>query len=72
MRRLLIALGFMTRLPVPHVVAAPEDFAAAIRLYPLVGIVIGAIVAGAGIIASQVDPWWRSCCNCSPSSCCCT
>ena len=57
MRRLLIALGFMTRLPVPHVAAAPQDFAAAIRLYPLVGIVIGAIVGGAGVVGAQVDPW---------------
>lgn len=33
------------------------DFASAVRLYPLVGIVIGALVAGAGWLGALADPW---------------
>ena len=54
MRSLLVAIGFLTRLPVPRV---DGDFAAAVRLYPLVGLLIGALVAAAGWLAAQVDPW---------------
>lgn len=57
MRRLVVAFGFLTRLPLPTVVATREDFAAAIRYYPLVGLAIGAIVAGSGWIGGLVDPW---------------
>ena len=57
MRRLILALGFLTRLPVPRIAGATGDFAAAIRLYPLVGLVIGAIVAGAGLAGAWFDPW---------------
>ncbi|GGO93619.1 adenosylcobinamide-GDP ribazoletransferase [Stakelama pacifica] len=57
MRGLIVALNFLTRLPGPRVDAGPEDFAAAIRLYPLVGLVIGALVAGAGWLGGQADPW---------------
>ena len=57
MKTLIVALGFLTRLPVPRVDADEADFAAAIRLYPVVGLVIGVIVAGAGWLGAQVDPW---------------
>lgn len=57
MNRFLFALGFLTRLPVPTVAASTQDFAAAIRCYPLVGLVVGALVAGAGWLGTQVDPW---------------
>lgn len=57
MRRLLLAIGFLTRLPVPRVEAGPGDFAAAIRWYPLVGLVVGVLVAGAGWAGARVDPW---------------
>ncbi|MEG3087516.1 adenosylcobinamide-GDP ribazoletransferase [Sphingomonas sp. PB4P5] len=57
MKRLIIALGFLTRLPVPHVTTDTADFAAAIRLYPLVGLVIGGIVAAGGMIGAWFDPW---------------
>jgi adenosylcobinamide-GDP ribazoletransferase len=56
-KTLIVALGFLTRLPVPRVDADEADFAAAIRLYPVVGLVIGVIVAGAGWLGAQVDPW---------------
>lgn len=57
MKRLVVALGFLTRLPLPQVAADTGDFAAAIRLYPLVGLIIGAIIAGAGWLGALIDPW---------------
>lgn len=61
MRRLIVAFGFLTRLPMPRVDAGPGDFAAAIRAYPIVGLVIGALVGAAGWAGSQVDPWTGAC-----------
>ena len=57
MTRVWLALGFLTRLPVPAVSASAAEFAAAIRCYPLVGIVIGLCVWGASWAGALVDPW---------------
>ncbi len=57
MKTLIVALGFLTRLPLPQVEADAEDFARAIRLYPVAGLAIGVIVAGAGWLGARVDPW---------------
>lgn len=57
MKRLVIAFAFLTRLPMPRVTAEPGDFAAAIRLYPLVGVAIGVLVAAGGWAAGRTDPW---------------
>lgn len=57
MKPLILALSFLTRLPMPRVAADEADFAAAIRLYPLAGLVIGAVVAGAGWAGGLIDPW---------------
>lgn len=57
MKRLIVASGFLTRLPLPRVASDADDFAAAIRWYPVVGLVIGAVVAGAGRAGAQIDPW---------------
>ena len=57
MKPLILALSFLTRLPMPRVEADESDFAAAIRLYPVAGLVIGAIVAGALRLGAIVDPW---------------
>ncbi|WP_322962991.1 adenosylcobinamide-GDP ribazoletransferase [Sphingomonas fuzhouensis] len=57
MKALIVALGFLTRLPMPRIDADDADFAAAIRLYPLAGLVIGVLVAGAGWLGARVDPW---------------
>lgn len=57
MRRLIVALGFLTRLPLPRVASDADDFAAAIRWYPVAGVVIGTLVAGAGWAGSRIDPW---------------
>jgi adenosylcobinamide-GDP ribazoletransferase len=56
-KRLLLAIGFLTRLPVPSLVSDSQDFAAAIRWYPVVGLIVGALVAGAGWLGALVDPW---------------
>lgn len=49
MRRFILALQFMTRLPLPHVPADEADFAGAIRWFPAAGLVVGTVVAGS---------WW--------------
>lgn len=63
MKRLVIAFGFLTRLPMPSVTGSIDGtaFAEAIRFYPLVGLAIGALVAGAGWLGSLVDPWVGAC-----------
>lgn len=57
MRGLIVALSFMTRLPLPRVHADASDFAAAIRWYPAVGLIVGMVVAGATWAGSWIDPW---------------
>lgn len=57
MTPLILALSFLTRLPMPRVEADEADFAAAIRFYPVAGLVIGAIVVGALRLGAIVDPW---------------
>ncbi|MEG8017438.1 adenosylcobinamide-GDP ribazoletransferase [Sphingomonas sp. LR55] len=61
MKRLIVAFGFLTRLPMPRVDVEAEDFAAAIRCYPVVGLAIGLIVAAAGWLGTLVDPWTGAC-----------
>jgi adenosylcobinamide-GDP ribazoletransferase len=57
MKRLLLAIGFLTRLPVHLITADAADFAGAVRCYPLVGLIVGALVAGAGWLGGLADPW---------------
>ncbi|MCY1671963.1 adenosylcobinamide-GDP ribazoletransferase [Novosphingobium sp. SL115] len=47
MKPLLLALQFMTRLPLPAIAASDRDFGNAIRWFPLAGFAVGAGVAGA-------------------------
>ena len=61
MKRLVVAFGFLTRLPMPRVAVEADDFAAAIRVYPLVGLAIGVLVALAGWLGAHVDPWTGAC-----------
>lgn len=56
-RTLLVALGFLTRLPVPRINADMTDFAHAVRLYPAAGLAIGLVVAGAGWLGTLAEPW---------------
>ncbi len=56
-RGLIVALGFLTRLPLPRITLRDGDFAAAIRLYPLAGLAIGLVVASAAWAGAWIDPW---------------
>jgi adenosylcobinamide-GDP ribazoletransferase len=53
----IIALQFLTRLPTPAVVVDDAAFARSMRWFPAVGLVIGALVAGAAWAGAIVDPW---------------
>ena len=57
MKGLLIAVQFLTRLPTPRVTATDADFAASIRWFPAVGLIVGAIVAGGAWAGAWLDPW---------------
>lgn len=57
MKPLILAIQFMTRLPLPAVSAEPHDFTGAIRWFPMAGLVIGLGLAGAAWLGWQRDPW---------------
>ncbi len=57
MKRLIVAIQFLTRLPTPRVASNAEDFAGSMRWFPAVGLVIGAILAGAYWLGAMIDPW---------------
>ena len=57
MKRLVIAIQFLTRLPTPRIVSNADDFAASIRWFPLVGALIGALVAAAAWLGLRIDVW---------------
>ncbi len=57
MKGFLIALQFMTRLPGPRMQVSDTEFAASMRWFPAVGLVVGLIVAGATRIGALADPW---------------
>lgn len=57
MKRLVLALQLMTRLPLPRIEADEADFAGAIRWFPAAGLAVGLCVAGAAWLGARVDPW---------------
>ena len=57
MKGLILSLQFLTRLPMPQVVANADDFASSIRWFPVAGMVVGAVVAGAAWGGGRIDPW---------------
>lgn len=57
MKGIILALQFLTRLPLPRVAADDANFAAAIRWFPAAGLVVGAVVGGAGWTGSLMDSW---------------
>lgn len=57
MKPLILAVQFMTRLPMPNISASEQDFARAIRWFPVAGIVVGLCVAGAAWLGLRHDPW---------------
>lgn len=58
MRSLILAIQFLTRLPVPAVVDfRPEDQVRSVVWFPLVGLLVGGMVAAATLLGSLLDPW---------------
>lgn len=57
MKPLLLALQFLTRLPLPAVAADTADFGRAIRWFPAVGLVVGGAVAVAAWVGLHRDAW---------------
>ena len=56
MKGLLIAIQFLTRLPTPRIAVSSDEFAASMRWFPAVGLIVGALVAGVGWAGGQIDP----------------
>ncbi|MHA6720247.1 adenosylcobinamide-GDP ribazoletransferase [Sphingomonas sp. RS6] len=57
MTGLIVAIQFLTRLPMPRFAVSDDAFAASMRWFPAVGLIIGAIVAAATIAGAAIDPW---------------
>ncbi|EJL33216.1 adenosylcobinamide-GDP ribazoletransferase [Novosphingobium sp. AP12] len=57
MKHLILALQFLTRLPLPQVEADREDFAAAMRWFPAAGLAVGIAVALPWWLLQMRDPW---------------
>lgn len=58
MRGLILAVQFLTRLPTPALKDfRPEQLAGASVWFPLVGLLLGGLVAGAAWLGGRVDPW---------------
>jgi len=56
-KHLILALQFLTRLPLPPVQADARDFARAMRWFPVAGLAVGAAVALPWWLAQARDPW---------------
>lgn len=57
MKPLILALQFMTRLPLSTLPADKGDMAAAIRWFPVAGLLVGAFVTGGAWLGLCNDPW---------------
>jgi len=58
MRGLILAIQFLTRLPTPTLANfKAEELARAAIWFPLVGLLLGALLAAAVWLGTQVDPW---------------
>jgi adenosylcobinamide-GDP ribazoletransferase len=57
-KHLILALQFLTRVPLPSISAERSDFAAAMRWFPVAGIVVGGFVAMAVWGLCHIDPGW--------------
>jgi adenosylcobinamide-GDP ribazoletransferase len=53
----VIALQFLTRLPLPRLRVTDAEFAASMRWFPAVGLVIGAILWLGTTAGTWLDPW---------------
>jgi adenosylcobinamide-GDP ribazoletransferase len=57
-RRFILAVQFLTRLPTPRIKDfVPEDLSRSAPFFPLVGLMIGAILAAAMTLLAPIDPW---------------
>lgn len=54
---LIVAIQFLTRLPMPRLVVSDDAFAASMRWFPAVGLIVGAIVAAGAWAGAAIDPW---------------
>ncbi|WP_010543806.1 adenosylcobinamide-GDP ribazoletransferase [Sphingomonas elodea] len=57
MRDFVIALQFLTRLPLPTVAADEAAFVRSMRWFPAAGLVVGLVVLVAAWLGLQLDPW---------------
>ncbi|HUD29805.1 MAG TPA: adenosylcobinamide-GDP ribazoletransferase [Novosphingobium sp.] len=57
MKHLVLALQFLTRLPLPRVEAQAGDFTAAMRWFPVAGLAVGAAAALPWWVLQHRDPW---------------
>lgn len=57
MKELLLALQFLTRLPLPPVVADDATFARSMRWFPAAGLAVGLLVVLGLWLGSLLDPW---------------
>src|SRR3546814_12843445 len=60
MKGLIVAIQFLTRLPTPRIAVSAGEFAASMRWFPAVGLMVGALVAGAGWAGARIAPWTGS------------
>lgn len=57
MKGLIVAIQFLTRLPTPRFAVSGDEFAASMRWFPAVGLIVGGLVAAAGWAGARLDPW---------------
>lgn len=57
MKGLIVAIQFLTRLPTPRIAVSSDEFAASMRWFPAVGLIVGALVAAGGWAGARLDPW---------------
>lgn len=57
MKPLVLAIQFMTRLPLPNIAVEARHMALAIRWFPVAGLLVGLCIAGAAWMGLQRDPW---------------
>jgi adenosylcobinamide-GDP ribazoletransferase len=56
-KAIVLAIQFMTRLPLPAVQANARDMGHAIRWFPVAGLLVGLFVVAAAWLGLQRDPW---------------
>ncbi|MEI9926882.1 MAG: adenosylcobinamide-GDP ribazoletransferase [Sphingomonas sp.] len=57
MKGLVLALQFLTRIPMPRIEASADDFAKSMRWFPAAGIGVGLVIAGTGWAGTRLDSW---------------